>query len=119
VACVFDALGRNPYLCVGDSPGDHAMMAVSQHRLWIGRLDKPGYQRRVQEFAQKTGQSGWSFQATLTGSAPGFVPDLSELLRRPNGVPAPVRESARILAQLEGRHRARVRGPQPLNLRKR
>jgi phosphoserine phosphatase len=118
VACVFDALGRNPYLCVGDSPGDHAMMAVSQHRLWIGRLDKPGYQRRVQEFAQKTGQSGWLFQATLTGSAPGFVPDLSELLRRSNGVLSAVRQSARILAQLEGQHRARVRGPQPLNLRK-
>src|ERR1043166_1200209 len=33
LACVFDAIGRSPYLYVGDSPGDHAMLEFSQNRL--------------------------------------------------------------------------------------
>lgn len=35
LACVFDAIGRRPYLCAGDGPGDSAMMAISEHQLWI------------------------------------------------------------------------------------
>lgn len=37
VACILDAIGRRPYLGVGDSPGDRAMLAVSEHQLWVTR----------------------------------------------------------------------------------
>ncbi len=74
VAAVFDMLGRNPYLAAGDSPGDHPMLAVSQHRLWIARLEKPAYQRATRELMRKTGRDSWLIQPVLTKSTPGFVP---------------------------------------------
>jgi hypothetical protein len=35
VACIMEAIGRQPYLGVGDGPGDRAMLTVSKHQLWI------------------------------------------------------------------------------------
>jgi hypothetical protein len=74
VAAIFDALGRNPFLTVGDSPGDHPMLAVSENRLWIARLEKPRYLQATRQLVRKTGSRGWMFQAARTGQAPGFVP---------------------------------------------
>jgi hypothetical protein len=102
LACVFDAIGRSPYLYAGDSPGDHALMAWSQNRLWIARLEKPDYQRAAEELIRQTGSSGWMIQATLTGEAPGFVPKLGEVSRSLKRVSSEIRQSARILARLDG-----------------
>jgi len=37
VACILDAIGRRPYLGVGDGPGDRAMLEASEHQMWISR----------------------------------------------------------------------------------
>ena len=94
IAVVFDVLGRNPYLAVGDSPGDHALLAVSQHRLWIARLDKPVYQRATRDLIRKTGSDGWLIQPALNSRSPGFVSGLKAASERLNGLPPEVREAA-------------------------
>jgi len=101
LACVFDAIGRNPYLYAGDSPGDHALMACSHNRLWIARLEKPDYQRAAEEMIRRTGSPGWMIQATLTGEAPGFVPKPGEVSRGLKKVSSEIRQSTRILARLD------------------
>lgn len=73
VARVWDLIGQRPHLCAGDSPGDHAMMAFSQHRLWIARLEKSAYQQATEKLIRRTGQAGWIVQPTRTGDAPGFL----------------------------------------------
>lgn len=35
LACIYDAIGRRPYLGAGDGPGDRAMVDISEHQLWI------------------------------------------------------------------------------------
>jgi phosphoserine phosphatase len=111
VACLFDALGRNPYLCIGDSPGDHAMMTISQHRLWIARIEQPSFQRKLLDWIRKNGSANWMVQPTLTRVMPGFVPDWSEIVRRLGSLSAEVRETRRILNQVASlTRRARSRG---------
>ena len=100
VACIFDAIGGRPYLCVGDSPGDHAMLAYSRNRLWIARLEKPGFQRKLTELMRQTGRTGWLVQAALTKGRPGFLPDFDELPTRLGAVPREVTDSAAILSRL-------------------
>ena len=72
VGCIWDAVGRRPYLAAGDSPGDHAMLSFSEHRLWIMRLDKPGYQQRAAACIQRTGKKGWMIQPVIGWEALGF-----------------------------------------------
>lgn len=105
IACIFDTVGARPYLGVGDSPGDHAMLAFSQNRLWIARLEKPGFQKQTADLLRKTGASGWMLQATLTKGNPGFVSDLGSLPQRLNRVPNDVRAAARIVSALGQRTR--------------
>lgn len=59
VACIFDALGCNPYLSAGDSPSDHPMLTISTNRLWIARPEKPQAQRATKALIQQTGKAGW------------------------------------------------------------
>jgi hypothetical protein len=106
VACLWDVVGRAPYLCAGDSPGDHAMMTFSRNRLWIARLEKPGYQRATAELVRKIGTGGWMVQPVLTKQTPGFVSDLSELARRLGKIPGEVREATAILSRPDHRLRA-------------
>jgi hypothetical protein len=72
VGCIWDALGRHPYLAAGDTPGDHAMLSFSEHRLWIMRLDKPGYQQKTADFIRLTGRKGWMIQPVIGQEARGF-----------------------------------------------
>ena len=100
VACLFDALGRNPYLCIGDSPGDLPMMAISQHRLWIARMERPGFQRKLAHWLRGHRATHWMVQPTLTRKSPGFVSDWSELSPRLGTIPSDVRQTRRILNRL-------------------
>jgi rRNA processing protein Gar1 len=98
IGCVWDVLGRRPYLCVGDSPGDHALLAFSENRLWIARLEKPEYQQKTLELIGQTGPAGWIIQPALCRETPGFVADLNgirRILPRPS---AQVRASVDLLA---------------------
>ncbi|HYG34985.1 MAG TPA: hypothetical protein VEC99_09385, partial [Clostridia bacterium] len=76
VACILDAIGVNPYLCVGDSPSDHPMMSFSRNRLWIARLYKPDFQRKTVVLTRQTGSQGWIIQPTLGAPANSFLPAL-------------------------------------------
>jgi hypothetical protein len=76
VGAVWDALGRRPFLGVGDSPGDHAMLTFSEHRLWIARVEKSGYQRQTARLMRRTNPERWLIQPTRCQFAPGFLGDL-------------------------------------------
>jgi len=99
VACIWDAIGRPPVLCAGDSPGDHAMLSFAENRLWIARLEKPGYLRATLALRKRFGPEGWFFQPALTQSRPGFLPGISELPQRRSELPLAVRESLRWLSR--------------------
>jgi hypothetical protein len=73
VGCIWDKIGRRPYLAAGDSPGDHAMLAFSEHRLWIMRMEKPGYQQTTLECIRRTGKADWMIQPVLGRETPGFL----------------------------------------------
>jgi phosphoserine phosphatase len=97
VAAIWDAIGRPPFLAVGDSPGDHAMLAFSEHRLWIARLDKPEVQAVTARLIRRTGTAAWMVQPTLFQRSPGFVPGLSAVTDRLGRVPANIRAASRHL----------------------
>jgi hypothetical protein len=103
IACIHDAIGRQPFLGAGDSPGDHAMLAISQNRLWIARLEKPGFQERTAALMRQTGGEGWMVQATLAKASPGFVSDLGQLETRLGEVPEEIRKAATMVSKLNRR----------------
>jgi phosphoserine phosphatase len=72
VACIFDAIGRQPYLCAGDGPSDHAMLAVSQHRLWIAPLNQANTQHTPLKFGGAARKTGWMIQASSATSTARF-----------------------------------------------
>ena len=100
VACLLDTLGCNPYLCVGDSPGDHAMLAISQYRLWIARMERPYFQRKLLNLIRQKGGGNWMVQPTLTKENPGFLRELEDIPRRLAFILAEVRETRHILARV-------------------
>src|SRR5882724_7885834 len=100
VACILDTIGASPFLCIGDSPGDYPMMGVSQHCLWIARLEKPEFQRSLTAHLRRNGHLKWMIQPTLTRESVGFVPNISLL---PDRLPKSVGQSVKILAGLAGR----------------
>jgi len=62
VACILDAIGRRPYLGFGDGPGDRAMLAASEHQVWIAR-HRENVERVTATHRRTTGESGWLPQA--------------------------------------------------------
>jgi hypothetical protein len=89
IGCIWDAIGRRPYLAAGDSPGDHAMLSFSEHRLWIMRLEKPGYQQTTMECIRRAGKKGWIMQPVLGRETPGFLATFSASL----GTSAPLKKA--------------------------
>jgi hypothetical protein len=79
VASLLDALPRPPYLCVGDAPGDHRMLAYSENRLWIARLDKPAFLKATLGLLDSSASGRWIFQPTHTSEPAGFIPNLARL----------------------------------------
>ena len=73
IGCIWDAIGRRPYLAAGDSPGDHPMLSFSEHRLWIMRMEKPCYQQTTMDCIRRTGKIGWMVQPVLGRENPGFL----------------------------------------------
>ena len=78
VACILDAIGCNPYLCAGDSPGDHAMMRISRHRLWIHRVEKPQVQQLTQALIRRTGGRRWIVQRSSPTGERRFLASLDD-----------------------------------------
>lgn len=99
VGCLWDALGQPPFFAAGDSPGDHAMLSFSRHRLWIARLDKPDYQAATAKRIQSTGPKGWILQPTLSRDTPCFVADPKRLPPISPGLRPKVLQSLRTIAR--------------------
>src|ERR1035437_3890594 len=87
IGCIWDAIGRRPYLAAGDSPGDHPMLSFSEHRLWIMRMEKPGYQQTTMDCIRRTGKRGWLVQPVLGRENPGFLASFDA----PPGTSAPLK----------------------------
>ena len=96
IACIIDQIGRPPYLCVGDSPGDLPMMKFSENRLWIARLEKPDYQRAAVRAVRESQSSRWLVQPTLTKKSPGFLANATQLVTRLDARPRSIEESIAI-----------------------
>lgn len=101
VACLWDALGRAPHFAAGDSPGDLPMLAFATHRLWLARLDKPGYSRAMREERARARSGSWAVQPVLTRGRPGFVPQPAELDLPALPAPEPTRQTLALLRDLE------------------
>ena len=96
IACILDHIGRPPYLCAGDSPGDVPMMKFSENRLWIARLEKPAYQRVAVRASRETEPSRWICQPVLNKSHPGFVSNKRQIPAVLGSPPTAIRESLKI-----------------------
>jgi len=59
LACVFDAIGRKPFLGAGDGPGDRAMVAMSEHQLWISPQHGDRLQPVFASLVASVSQTGW------------------------------------------------------------
>lgn len=75
VACLWDALGRTPYLAAGDSPGDLPMLAFAEHRLWLAREGKPAYAAAMEACRRQREPERWLVQPVRAGERPGFSSD--------------------------------------------
>jgi hypothetical protein len=95
IACILDHIGCPPYLCAGDSPGDVPMLKFSENRLWIARLEKPGYQRIAARASRETGSSRWMCQPALNKCHPGLVSAQRRIPPLFDSVPSTVVESLR------------------------
>ena len=115
VACILDAIGRNPYLCAGDNPSDHPMMRISQHRLWIARLEKPQAQRATSALIKQMGKAGWILQVCSETGGPRFLTNFDGVLDSKK-FDAESRRSAAILRRLE---RQLLKRPSNVNTDKR
>jgi phosphoserine phosphatase len=100
VAAIWDHLGRRPFLCAGDSPGDLPMLSFSEHKLWIARLEKTDYQKIGSRRMRETGLQDWIIQPTLAKKAPGFLPDPAQVRPRLGTIPPAIRASLRTLRSL-------------------
>jgi phosphoserine phosphatase len=97
VACVWDAIGAHPWLCVGDSPGDHAMLEFSEHRLWLARLEKSAYQQAtIDRMRARNGR--WMIQPLLCSEPSGFMQTLDGSKQMLDKAPEAVRRSLKILS---------------------
>jgi phosphoserine phosphatase len=107
VACILDALGRNPYFTAGDNPSDHPMMMVSQYRLWIARLEKPAAQRATSALISKTGNDGWILQACSETDGPRFLTSLDGA-PDPGNIDQESRRPAAVRLRLDRRSRKNI-----------
>lgn len=99
VGAIWDYLGQRPFLCAGDSPGDHAMLSFSEHRLWIARLEKPDYQQATRKLMRRTGEPDWIVQPVLARKSPGFLSDAALVRQRLPGLSPNLRKSLRVLGR--------------------
>jgi len=79
VACLWDALGRAPYLAAGDSPSDLPMLAFAEHRLWMARLEKPAATAAMRAVRSRAAHpENWAVQPVRTRGTPGLVPGMPD-----------------------------------------
>jgi hypothetical protein len=90
VACILDAIGRRPYLGVGDGPGDRAMLASSEHQLWIARHPED-VQRVTATLLRSGGKPDWLTHAGRGATLPGLPERVVQLPARSSAIRRKVR----------------------------
>lgn len=70
---------EKPFLVCGDSPGDFAMLHLSQNKLWFSRLESFDYQKQVFSKIKSSDPKSWLVQPVLYKKNPGFVKDMAQL----------------------------------------
>jgi len=73
---------ERPFLIGGDSSNDLAMLNYAENRIWITRLEKLGYQKRLVQVMSKALPGQWFIQPVLYKKAPGFVASQADLKKR-------------------------------------
>ncbi len=96
-ANILQWIKKMPYLIAGDSPNDHGMLVMADHKLWITRLEKPVYQKATVELALLNNPKSWLFQPTLISHSSGFVADSKDLAKRKNVATDKIVESVQLL----------------------
>jgi hypothetical protein len=96
VGVIWDQTGSRPYLCAGDSPGDHAMLTFGENRLWLARLDKPDYLRATQLLITNNAAS-WALQPVMCRPAPGFISDASQVDQKISAAASKIRQAINLL----------------------
>ena len=84
VANIIKWIGKRPYFVAGDSPNDHPMLSFGKYKLWLARLEKEGYQKKVLSLIKEDKRKYWLIQPTLYKKSSGFVADYEDLNRRFN-----------------------------------
>jgi hypothetical protein len=102
VGAIWDVIGRRPYLCAGDSPGDHPMLAFSENRLWIARLEKPDYQKAALKLMRQADAGQWLVQPVLASQSPGFIGSRAQLSQRLARLSPGIAQSLRLLRDCSG-----------------
>jgi hypothetical protein len=97
IACLWEVLPVRPWLAAGDSPGDHALLRYSEHRLWLARLEKLAYQQATWDLLRRTGGEGWMVQPVLAHTTPGFLSEPVDLARWSGDSSSKVRASLELL----------------------
>ena len=101
VGVIWDIIGKKPYLAVGDSPGDHAMLTFSENRLWIARLEKPDYQKSTANLINQSHPSNWAIQPVLCRRKPCFLPCVKTVPSDIFESSPKIRESTTILSAIK------------------
>lgn len=70
LACIYDAIGRQPYLGAGDGPGDRAMVDICEHQLWIEPQHSPQIQPVTARLFRSANKPGWK---TPSNTRPPWV----------------------------------------------
>jgi hypothetical protein len=64
LACIYDAIGRRPFLGAGDGPGDRAMVDICEHQLWIEPQRSPSIQPLSARLLHSAGKANWTMPAS-------------------------------------------------------
>ncbi|MCD6293211.1 MAG: haloacid dehalogenase-like hydrolase [Deltaproteobacteria bacterium] len=73
---------KRPFLVAGDSSNDLPMLDRAENRIWVTRLEKMGYQKRLVEVMKDALPGQWFVQPALYKKAPGFVSSQADLNKR-------------------------------------
>jgi phosphoserine phosphatase len=104
VGAIWDVIGRRPYLCAGDSPGDLPMLAFSENRLWMARLEKPDYQKAALKLMRQADAGQWVVQPVLASQSPGFIGSRAQLSQRLARPSPGIAQSLRLLRDCSGKN---------------
>lgn len=68
-----------PFLILGDSSGDFAMLKTAENKIWFSRLENLEYQEKILKIINTTKKDSWIIQPVLYKKQPGLVKGKEQL----------------------------------------